>query len=105
MRKHRIATISIALLLGSTSTASSREPMLVVGLDAADWDVIDPLIEAELLPNIGAIVAAGVRAELDCVPALPENPCFCPPVWNAILTGTPAAAHGMYTAQQASSER
>jgi hypothetical protein len=105
MRNHRIVAVAFALLACLTNVACSRDPLLVVGLDAADWDVIDPLIEAELLPNLAALVKDGVRAELDCVPALPENPCFCPPVWNSIFTGKPAADHGMHIGRQESSER
>jgi len=66
-----------------------------VGIDGANWDVMDPLMAAGLLPNIRKIVERGARARLDCVPAEPNAPCFCPPVWNTLVTGQPATVHGI----------
>jgi len=100
--KLRLLILAAVLLACS---ACSRSPVLVVGLDGADWDVMDPLMEAGLLPNIRRIVRRGVRAQLDCVPALPETPCFCPPVWNTLATGHPAAVHGIYRGSQFPNER
>ena len=73
----------------------ARPSVLVLGLDGADWHVLDPLIEAGYLPQLGALVRGGARADLDCAPAHPETACFCPPVWLSISTGVPESRHGI----------
>jgi hypothetical protein len=88
--------LSLLLLLPACDLDFPHQPrVLFVGLDGGDWDVIDPLVEAGYLPVIGALVRAGARADLDCVPAWPQFPCFCPPVWTSIFTGQPSRVHGM----------
>jgi hypothetical protein len=72
---------------------SERPKVLLLGLDGADWDVMDPLIEAGYLPNLGRVVKSGARAGLSCYEALPALACFCPPVWNSIATGVSFDAH------------
>jgi len=64
------------------SAACSRPSVLVVGLDGANWAVLDPLIEAGYLPTIGDLVQRGSRADMSCVEASPAAPCFCPPSWE-----------------------
>jgi hypothetical protein len=72
-----------------------RPRVLVVGLDAGGWNLIDPLVAAGYLPTIGGVVQAGVRAFLDETPADPRYCCFCPPVWTSVATGQPVARHAM----------
>jgi type I phosphodiesterase/nucleotide pyrophosphatase len=69
--------------------------VLVIGLDGAGWDVLDPLIDAGYLPTIGALVRGGARAKLDETGNGPDC-CFCPPVWSSIATGQPRTAHRMF---------
>jgi hypothetical protein len=97
----RLLTFALCLLL----MACDPPPrVLVVGLDGGDWDVMEPLIEAGELPNIGALVESGVRADFDCKPAWPAFACFCPPVWTTISTGQPAGVHGYFNLGQPSSD-
>ena len=73
---------------------SSRPRVLLIGLDGAGWDVLDPLIDAGYLPTIGGLIRGGARAKLDETANGP-NCCYCPPVWSSIATGRPREAHGM----------
>jgi len=85
-----------AALLGVT--LGIHDPtLLVVGLDGADWRVLDPLIEAGYVPHIEALVSGGVRAALACAPARPDLACYCPPVWTSIATGQPYKRHRIAT--------
>lgn len=101
---------ALALLLAAspglaTPDRDSRPSVLVVGIDGADWDVMDPLIEADFLPTLGHLVRQGVRADLSCAEAMPRSACFCPPVWNSIATGQPYVRHHMFGLTQPSSDR
>ena len=88
----RMTAAIVSLLLG---VACNPPRVLIVGLDGANWQVIEPLIEAGYLPTIGGLVASGARFDLDCVPADPDTACFCPPVWTSIATGRPSSDHGL----------
>ncbi|NBX33017.1 MAG: hypothetical protein EBR07_09870 [Planctomycetes bacterium] len=38
--------------------------LLILGWDAADWQIIDPLLARGQMPNLAALIAAGTRANL-----------------------------------------
>ena len=38
--------------------------LLILGWDAADWQIIDPLLASGQMPNLAALVAGGTRANL-----------------------------------------
>ncbi|MGH2688045.1 MAG: alkaline phosphatase family protein, partial [Actinomycetota bacterium] len=73
---------------------STRPRVLLIGLDGAGWDVLDPLIDAGYLPTIGALVRGGAWAKLDETGNGPDC-CYCPPVWSSIATGQSRVAHHM----------
>ncbi|TKX56655.1 nucleotide pyrophosphatase [Halorubrum sp. SS7] len=64
---------------------------LVVGLDGGEWDVIDPMIEAGELPNLGQLKNDGVSGPLESI-----TPPVSPPAWNSIQTGTNPGKHGIF---------
>ena len=65
-------------------------PLVVVGVDAADWGVIEYLWDRGLLPNLKALAERGPRVELgtgyDSKSAV---------VWNTIATGVVPERHGI----------
>lgn len=65
--------------------------MLVLALDGATFDVIEPLVAAGELPNLAAWMAGGQRAPL---------PSTIPPVtfpaWSSFMTGLEPAEHGIF---------
>lgn len=70
---------------------SSRAPALVLALDGASFDVIDPLAAAGRLPNLTAWMAAGAAAPLrSCVPPMSF------PAWSSFLTGRGPGRHGIF---------
>ncbi len=79
--------------------------MLLLGIDGGDRRVVDVLREGGYLPNLNAVLDAGAWGTLDCAPAWPAFPCYCPPVWTSIATGQPVAIHGMTEEFQPASER
>ena len=71
-----------------SSVAESR--LLVIGLDGADWEIIDGLIEAGRLPHLERLVADGARAKL-----LSISPMISPVVWTSAATGVEPTRHGI----------
>ena len=86
----------VSLLLVFVAAVGCKPRVLVVGLDGASWKILDPLMDGGYVPTIDFLVSNGVKADLDCEPALPSASCFCPPVWQSIVTGQPALVHGVF---------
>ena len=64
--------------------------VLLIGLDGATFDILDPLMEAGEMPALRGLIASGVRATLrSTVPAL------TPPAWTSLVTGRSPGAHGI----------
>ena len=64
--------------------------MLLVGWDAADWRVIDPLLAQGEMPALARLLAQGVRGNIATL-----DPPFSPMLWTSIATGTTADVHGV----------
>jgi len=65
--------------------------VLLIGLDGATFDILDPLMDAGAMPNLRDLIAAGVRATLrSTVPAL------TPPAWTSLVTGRGPGSHGIF---------
>ena len=66
-------------------------PLLVLGLDGASFDVLDPLIAAGELPNLAAWRGQGFAAPLrSTVPAMSF------PAWSTFQTGLEPGRHGLF---------
>jgi Tfp pilus assembly protein PilF len=64
--------------------------VLLVGLDGADWNILDPLIQAGKMPNLARLVRTGVRGRLRTI-----SPVLSPVVWTSIATGVLPGRHGI----------
>jgi len=64
--------------------------VLVVGLDGADWRIVDPLLAAGRMPHLRRLVEGGARADL-----LTITPMLSPVIWTTIATGVEPARHGV----------
>ncbi|MEW6747328.1 MAG: tetratricopeptide repeat protein [Planctomycetota bacterium] len=68
----------------------SRPRVLLIGLDGADWRIIEPLFAEGALPNLQAIVDGGVSAPLRTI-----EPMLSPVIWTTIATGRAPEDHGI----------
>lgn len=68
----------------------ARKKILVVGLDAADWEIIDPLIAQGKLPHLARLVKGGARA-----PLRSYDPMISPLIWTTMVTGVGPDTHGI----------
>src|SRR5262249_2286617 len=65
--------------------------LLVIGLDGASFNVLDPLIERAQLPNIKALIDRGARAELETT-----FPPITAVAWSSFMTGKNPGKHGIF---------
>jgi tetratricopeptide (TPR) repeat protein len=72
-------------------TRSSPGPrLLLIGWDAADWQIIHPLVDAGGMPNLERLINAGTVGNLASL-----SPMLSPILWTSIATGKRAHAHGV----------
>jgi len=64
---------------------------LVVGLDGADWRIMEPLLEAGQLPTLKRLIDTGCRGILKST-----IPPHSPPAWASMITGTNPGKHGIF---------
>jgi hypothetical protein len=82
-----IALLAI-IAFARAEVATAR--VFLFGIDGGSWPLVDRGIAAGELPNLAAIAARGVTAEMTTV-----EPVISPTVWTSIATGRSPAAHGV----------
>jgi predicted AlkP superfamily phosphohydrolase/phosphomutase len=65
--------------------------VLLIGWDGADWRILDPMLEAGILPNLASLISRGARGTL-----LSTVPNHSWSAWPSFLTGMEPANHGVY---------
>lgn len=60
--------------------------LLLIGWDAADWQMIQPLMDAGKMPTLKRLVDKGVSGNLATI-----RPVLSPMLWTSIATGKRAA--------------
>lgn len=64
--------------------------LLIIGLDGATFDILDPLCAAGQIPNLAYLLSQGVRAELHST-----TPPATLPAWSSFLCGNDPSQHGV----------
>jgi predicted AlkP superfamily phosphohydrolase/phosphomutase/tetratricopeptide (TPR) repeat protein len=64
--------------------------VLLIGWDSADWKIINPLLEAGLMPSLDRFINEGVMGNIGTL-----IPALSPILWNSISTGKLAQKHGI----------
>jgi len=70
--------------------AQARPPVLFVGLDGADWQLLDELVTAGAMPNLARLKAESTWGILRT-----EKPPLSPLLWTTMVTGVSPAVHGV----------
>jgi predicted AlkP superfamily phosphohydrolase/phosphomutase/tetratricopeptide (TPR) repeat protein len=65
--------------------------VLLIGWDAADWKLINPLLDQGLMPTLDDFVNHGVIGNLATL-----RPILSPMLWNSIATGKRPDKHGIH---------
>jgi tetratricopeptide (TPR) repeat protein len=82
----------LAALLVAAACARPAEParprVIFVGLDGADWQLLDRLMADGTMPNLGQLARDGARG-----PLLTQRPPLSPLVWTTMMTGVGPLRH------------
>jgi tetratricopeptide (TPR) repeat protein len=96
MRVRASLVLAVALVSSAACDAAAperrhaaRRPVLLVGIDAADWLTIEPLAAQGRLPTFARLLA-GQAATLTATP-----PLVSPLIWTTIATGRHPEDHGV----------
>lgn len=68
----------------------ARKKLLLIGWDAADWKIINPLIDRGLMPSLEKLINSGVMGNIATL-----DPPLSPILWTSIATGKRADKHGI----------
>ena len=63
---------------------------MLIGWDAADWKVINPLLDAGQMPTLEKLINQGVMGNLATL-----DPPLSPMLWTSIATGKRPYKHGI----------
>ncbi|MDQ3281204.1 MAG: alkaline phosphatase family protein [Acidobacteriota bacterium] len=80
-----IATLAVPEI---ASKAIKQPPVIFIGLDGADWQLLDAYMRAGAMPNLASLVREGTAGDL-----LTEHPPLSPLLWTTMMTGTSPLEH------------
>lgn len=64
--------------------------VLLIGWDAADWKIINPLLDAGLMPALESLINKGAMGDIATL-----DPVLSPILWTSIATGKTGDKHGI----------
>ena len=70
---------------------ANNRKVLVIGWDAADWRVINPLLEKGEMPNLQKLMDNGAYGNVSTL-----EPAISPMLWTSIATGKRPFKHGIH---------
>lgn len=87
---------SLALSLTILHCSNGDRPkLLVIGLDGATWDLLDPWMEQGHLPTLKALRDQSAYGTMSSV-----IPYLSPPAWTSAVTGVNPGRHGIFDFQR-----
>jgi hypothetical protein len=63
---------------------------VIIGVDGATWDILDPMMEKGDLPHLASLKERGFHSPLETV-----RPTITPIIWTTVVTGRKARDHGI----------
>jgi Flp pilus assembly protein TadD len=68
--------------------AHKRPPVIFVGLDGADWQLLDRYMAGGTMPNLKQLASEGVSGTLETL-----HPALSPLIWTSMMTGVDPLEH------------
>jgi Flp pilus assembly protein TadD len=90
--------ISLALVVTSLTAGACRDrrappprrPVIFLGLDAADWSLLDDYMARGVMPNLARLASEGTGGRIKTL-----SPPLSPLVWTTMMTGVSPLEHGI----------
>ena len=70
--------------------AQPGRPIIFIGLDGADWNLLDQYIARGAMPNLARLVREGVSGRIRTI-----DPPLSPLIWTTMMTGVGPVEHGI----------
>jgi len=86
-----LAAVAVVVLGCGGGGGGARTPVVVIGLDGADWDLLVPWMEQGELPNLKALFDSSAVGDLYTV-----YPILSPVCWTSAYTGVNPGKHGIF---------
>ncbi|MCK5689369.1 alkaline phosphatase family protein [Myxococcota bacterium] len=83
-------SLSLAACSPQTPDKPDAPQIVVVGVDGAEWSIMEPMIAAGRLPNFARLMANGSYGTLETL-----EPILSPIIWTTIATGHSPGKHGI----------
>ena len=85
--------LAAILFWGCSLLGKDPEPskILIVGIDGAEWSILDPLIQEKKTPAMAELIEKGVRSRLKTL-----EPALSPAIWTTIATGKYPGKHKIF---------
>jgi Flp pilus assembly protein TadD len=80
-----MATLPVPEIAAQTT---KTRPVIFIGLDGADWQLLDRYMRAGAMPNLASLVREGTAGDL-----LTEHPPLSPLLWTTMMTGASPLEH------------
>jgi hypothetical protein len=77
-------------LLYGKPQADGEAPILVIGMDGLEWDILLPLLHQGELPNMARMMDRGAFGYLETL-----HPTWSPRIWTSVATGKNPEDHGV----------
>ena len=96
VRPHRLASFALVVIAaagcGAEEAARAADTRaVVIGIDGADWKVIDALAAQGQMPNLTRLRERGVWGPIETL----NDIALSPVIWTSVATGKTAAKHGI----------
>lgn len=93
IRRSRLWILGLWILTGcnASSPPEFARPVLVIGVDSADWTWIEPLMGEGRMPHVQSLVESGASGPLRSLEPLDKSPT----IWTTIATGKRPVEHGV----------
>jgi len=78
------------LLVAGCGRRAAHPPVIVIGWDGADWQLLDALMARGAMPELSALVSEGATGTLRTI-----HPPLSPIVWTTMMTGRAPLDHGV----------
>jgi Flp pilus assembly protein TadD len=80
----------LVFLVGCQKPVPESRPVLFIGLDGADWQLLDAYMKDGVMPNLAALAQEGRSGVLETI-----QPPLSPLVWTTMMTGVSPLEHGI----------